>query len=174
MSRSVIAALVFGLVALGLIVTSAYVPWFWWLWLDGTETWPDDTDVWGPPAYVAGLPYATVDVSPPHRRIVDVAVGVYLGLYLLGLVLWARLIWALSRASRRRWRVLAAGGAGIVVSAGLVVVFGLAEYIAQKVGLYAAIASSYIVVAQWAGVRVLGPLLLGAGTALMVGVVARQ
>jgi hypothetical protein len=174
MERNVGWSLLCGWVALGAVVGAAFVPWFEWSYLDGTQTWRELSDVWGPPAWVSGLPYGSVDVPPPHQRAVDVAVGVYLGLYLLGLALWARLVWAISRMLGRRWSVLAIGVGSGAVSAGIVVTLGLTAYIAKKVSLYAALASSWRVVAELESFCVIGPAMLMAGVALGSVTILRQ
>ena len=155
-----------GLVALGMIVASSFMPWFQWSFQEVTEVWTKGTSIWGPPAYIPGSPYASVDVPASDLKVVDGAVGVYLTLFLLGLVLWISLLWKLGRETERRGVIVAVGIGSVVIGIGLVVALGLAEVIAQRVGLYAAIRSSRIVVAELVGIRAEGPLMITVGIAI--------
>jgi hypothetical protein len=162
--------IILGFLALSTIVISSFLPWFRWSFHEGTQSWPEKTDVWGPPAVIYGMPYASVDVSAHGITSVNWAAGITLVLFFLGIVLWVALLWVLRREIKRRIVLAVVGAASIVVSGGLVVILGLAGLIAQRVGLYAAVQSSRIVVAELAGLQAPGPLMLAVGVVAEAGV----
>ena len=167
MKNKVAVPVIAGLLALSLIVISAFVPWFQWSFQEGSQVWYEKTSVWGPPpVYSFGPSIASVDMSVHDTRTVEWATGVYLLLFLLGIVLWIALLWMLRREIERRTVLVVLGVGSVVVSVGLVVILGLAELIAQRVGLYAATRTSMIVMVEMVGIQVPGPLML------IVGVVA--
>jgi hypothetical protein len=177
MKNQAAGPVIVGLLALCLMVISAFVPWFKWSFQEGSQAWYESTSVWGPPAYVSGVPYASVDVSVNGVQMVNWAAGVYLLLFLLGIALWIVLLRMLRRKTERRTTLVVLGVGSVVVSVGLVVLLGLAGLIAKRVVLYAAIRSLRIVVAEMAGIRVPGPLTLIVGVmaeAVMVWRMRRQ
>ncbi len=166
MQNKTVGSVLAGLLALCLIVISAFLPWFKWSFQEGSQSWYESTSVWGPPAYIPGGHYASVDVSDGGIRAVNWAAGIYLALFLLGIVLWIALLRVLGRGAERRTALAVLGVGSVAASVALVVLPGLAGLIAKRVGLYAAIRSDRIVVAEMAGVQVLGPLMV------VVGIVA--
>lgn len=167
MKTRVLVPVIVGLLALSLIVISAVVPWFKWSFQEGSQVWYERTTVWGPPpVYFFGPSYASVDVSIDGIKTVNWAAGVYLLLFLLSIVLWIALLRVLGRELERRTMPVVLGVGSVVASVGLILILGLGELIAQRVGLYAATRSSEIVVAEMVGIQVPGPLMLIVGVVM--------
>jgi hypothetical protein len=157
-----------GLLALSLIVISASMPWFKWSFQEGSQVWYERTSVWGPPpfclpAYSSGPSYASVDVSIDGIKAVNWAASAYLVLFLLAIVLWIRLLQVLGRELERRTVPVVVGIVSVGASVGLVLILGLGELIAQRVGLFAAIRTLEIVVAEMVRIQIPGPLMLTVG-----------
>ena len=164
MKTRVLVPVIVGLLALSLMVISAFVPWFKWSFQEGSQVWYERTAVWGPPpVYFFGPSYASVDVSINGIKTVNWAAGVYLVLFSLGIVLWIRLLRVLGREVERRIMPVVLGIGSVGASVGLVAILGLGELIVKRVGLYAATRTSEIVVAEIVDIQVLGPLMLFVG-----------
>ena len=164
MKRKGLVEVIVGLLALSLIVISAFVPWFRWSYQRESQIWYATTSVWGPPAvYSSGPSYASVDVLIDGIKTVNWSAAVYLALFLLGIVLWIALVRVHGRELERRTLPVMLGIGSVGVSVGLVLLLGLAGLIAQRVGLYAATRTSEIVEAELVGIQALGPLMLFVG-----------
>ena len=167
--------LVAAFLGLSLMAGSAYAPWFQWAYGAGTDLWYESTAIWGPPAYMLSSPgsYAMVDDAGDYFSGVDRIVATYLVIFLMGLGLWLALLWRSRRAIDGR--LLAAVGLVTVLGwLGLLGILGLAELIARRVGLYAAVRSDRIITAELVGLQVIGPLLLVTGLAVVVGALVWQ
>lgn len=64
--------------------------------------------------------------------------------------------------------MLAGGIGSIMIGGGVVIFLGLAEVAAQRTGLYAAIATDQIIMAEMEQIQLIGPLILLAGTGLEI------
>jgi hypothetical protein len=159
-----------GLIGFSLIVVSAFTPWFQWAWHDVSDLWYQSTAVWGPPAYVSALPdatYAIVAVAENSQIFLSGTIGLYLLMFLVGTGLWIKILWTI-RPTAGRWLVLAGGIGSIMIGGGVVIFLGLAEVAAQRTGLYAAIATDQIIMAEMEQIQLIGPLILLAGTGLEI------
>ena len=156
-----------GLVALGLIVASAFLPWFEWSLRNGIHE-IEVTRIWGPPTWVPGTPYGFVERSADHQRVVDVAACAYLALLLVALALWvSHLLRILSRRFDPRRAAIAVGVGSAFLCAGLFVGLGLPGFILERIALHPSmLRSTWIVRAELQRFRVEGPLLLLAGVIL--------
>ena len=164
------------LVALALIVASAFVSWFEWSVRNWPETRVSTTTIWGPPNFVPGSPqYGSVQVPNKDEQVVDLSVLVYLSVLLLGLAsLLPVPFWTLSEHWGRRaaaWCV-AIGGLSVYVS--IAVAVGVVEFMVGKTMRHWAVQSTWIVTFEIQRLVVVGPLLLFAGavTGIMGGVAA--
>jgi hypothetical protein len=162
MNNNAIKPTLTGFLGLSLVALAAFLPWFQWTFEEGNEIWYGSSSLSGPPAIIFGAPYATVEALSSDLAIVNRSVAVYLVIFLVGIGLWATLLWRL-RQEMRRW-ILAVVGLGAAVGwAGLVMALELSELIAQRTGLYAATVTDRSVVADLDRFQVMGPALVGVG-----------
>jgi|GEM_PF-2959838 len=168
MNKRTRMSVIIGLLGFGLLVGSAFAPWIQWLWQTDATSWFDSTSVWGPPAYISVVPeatYAIVEIETGSQALLDGLIGAYLFFFLLGTGLWGGLLWAGKSAAGKRM-VSTGGVISIVPGVGVVLLLGLAPVIAQRVGLYAAIATDNVVTVEFVSVQPAGPLLMLAGIIL--------
>lgn len=161
-------AIVAGLVGFSLTVVAGFVPWIQCTWQADAEIWLGATGVWGPPAYISALPeatYATVKIEPGSQTSLYGIMGLYLLIFLIGIGLWIRILWA-NRSIEQKWITLGGGIVSIIIGVGVVLLVGLAEVIAQRTGLYAAITTDRVVTATLDSIQAPGPLLLLTGIVL--------
>jgi hypothetical protein len=169
MTNKIRGPLITSFLGLSLMAISAFTPWFLWAYREGAELWYESTSIWGPPAYILGFPaYAMVDDAGHYFTTVDRIVAIYLVIFLAGIGLWLALLWW-SRRDIDGWVLVAVGLVSVLGWMGPLIIFGLGELIAHRVGLYAAVRSDRIITAELIRLQVLGPLILVIGLAGAAG-----
>lgn len=171
MNKRTRMSVIIGLLGFGLLVGSGFAPWIQWLWQTDATSWFDSTSVWGPPAYISAVPeatYAIVEIEAGSQAPLDWLIGAYLFLFLLGTGLWGRLL----RIGKRI--VLTGGIISIVLGVGAVSLVGLAPVIAQRVGLYAAIATDNVITVEFVSMQPAGLMLMLTGIILEAGAIFRS
>jgi hypothetical protein len=155
-----------GAAALILMVAAAFVPWFEWSLQEYGEAQVESSGIWGPPSFVPGTPFGSVEVSANHQRVVDVSAGVYVVLIAATVVTWSVLLLpSLScRLGSRRAALVVVGG-GAVLCVGVGIISGFAVFFLTGLMRDSMVRSTRIVVAELQRMRVVGPLLLLVGLA---------
>jgi positive regulator of sigma E activity len=170
MKAGLIGSVISGLAALVLITASAFVPWFEWAVWEGAEAQMDRTGIGGPPSFVPGTPYGSVEISAHDQSVLDLSVCVYLAVLLLGLA--SALLypfWTLSERLGTRKAAVAAGSVGLLLYVGIAIGAGLLRFILDTLMRHSGARSTWIVTFELQNILVTGPLMLLAGAVLGIG-----
>jgi len=153
-----------GAAALILMIASAFVPWFEWSLEEYGEAQVEGSGIWGPPSFVPGTPFGSVEVPVSHQRVIDASVGVYVVLIAATIVTWSVLLlpFLSCRLGSRRATLVVVGG-GAVLCVGIGIVSGFAVFFLTGLMRDSMVRSTRIVVAELQRVQVVGPLLLLVG-----------
>jgi hypothetical protein len=170
MKAGLIGLVISGLAALVLIAASAFVPWFEWAVWEGSEVQMDRTGIGGPPSFVPGTPYGSVEISAHDQSVLGLSICVYLAVLLLGLVsALLHPFWTLSERFGTRKAAIAVGSAGLLLYVGIAIVAGFLKFVLDTLMRHSGARSTWIVTFELQSILVTGPLMLLAGAMLGIG-----